>query len=132
MSIAPLARARRLLAGLLLAVCGVALATAPPTSAAEVPTAAGPPALEPAARAHFVGVAAETLRAGPYTYLRVVTAEDERWVVTMDPPPPPLARVAVQSHGLRHDYHSRRLDRRFAALDFGTVRVSPDLKATTP
>ena len=80
----------------------------------------------------FVGMVAESLRAGPYTYLRVRTAEDERWVVTMDPPPPPLARVAVHSHGLRRDHHSRRLDRRFAALDFAAVRVATDNEETTP
>ncbi|MBL8975328.1 MAG: hypothetical protein JNK56_32310 [Myxococcales bacterium] len=132
MSTAPLAHARRLIAGLLLAAGGVALAAGPPTSAAAAPTSAGPPALEPAPRPRFVGMVAESLRAGPYTYLRVRTAEDERWVVTMDPPPPPLARVAVHSHGLRRDHHSRRLDRRFAALDFAAVRVATDNEETTP
>ncbi len=132
MSTAPLTRIRRLAGGLLLTACGVAPAAAPPTSTAASSTIAGPPALEPASRARFVGTAAESLRAGPYTYLRVVTAEDERWVVTMDPPPPAQASVTVHSHGLRHDFHARRIDRRFATLDFGTVRVSTDLEETTP
>jgi len=92
----------------------------------------GPPAVEPSQQPRFSGVVAEVLRGGPYSYLRIThdsgESEGERWVVTMSSPPPLARRVEVESFGLRRDFHARRIDRRFAVLEFGIVRpTNPEL-----
>jgi hypothetical protein len=72
----------------------------------------------------LVGVVAEHLPAGGYTYLRVEPEHGEpRWVVTMRRDVGAGDRVRVDSLGSRHDFHSRRLDRRFAELVFGVVEI---------
>ena len=80
-----------------------------------------PPA---AGQERLVGVVAEHLPAGGYTYLRI---EPERgpaqWVVTTRRDVGAGDRVSVDSLGSRHDFYSRRLDRRFAELVFGVVEV---------
>lgn len=110
-------RARRWTGGWLLALvaaCG---------GATTEPTRGGPPAVEPA-QERFAGEVLEVLRGGPYSYLRISAASGERWVVTMSSPPPPRSRVEVESYGLRRDFHARRIDRRFAVLDFGVVTLA--------
>lgn len=79
-----------------------------------VPPAPGEESLE--------GVVAQHLPAGGYTYLRIEPERGEpRWVVTMRRDVGPGDRVRVDSLGSRHDFYSRRLDRRFAELVFGVV-----------
>lgn len=87
---------------------------------APEPARGGPPAVLPA-QERFAGEVQEVLRGGPYSYLRVAAASGERWVVTMSSPPPPRSRVEVESYGVRRDFHARRIDRRFAVLEFGAV-----------
>lgn len=72
----------------------------------------------------LVGVVAEHLPAGGYTYLWVEPEQGPaRWVVTMRRDVGPGDRVSVDSLGSRHDFYSRRLDRRFAELVFGVVEI---------
>jgi len=72
----------------------------------------------------LMGVVAEHLPAGGYTYLWVEPEHGEaRWVVTMRRDVGAGDRVRVDSLGSRHDFYSRRLDRRFAELVFGVVEV---------
>ena len=72
----------------------------------------------------LVGVVAEHLPAGGYTYLWVEPEQgDSRWVVTMRRDVGAGDRVRVDSLGSRHDFYSRRLDRRFAELVFGVVEI---------
>jgi hypothetical protein len=72
----------------------------------------------------LVGVVAEHLPAGGYTYLWVEPEHGERrWVVTMRRDVGAGDRVRVDSLGSRHDFYSRRLDRRFAELVFGVVEI---------
>jgi hypothetical protein len=72
----------------------------------------------------LVGVVAEHLPAGGYTYLWVEPEHGEpRWVVTMRRDVDAGDRVRVDSLGSRHDFYSRRLDRRFAELVFGVVEI---------
>lgn len=96
-----------------------------PEPAAE-PEPAGNPlqALAPADQddATFGGVVRERLPAGGYTYLRVATEEGDRWVATMGKGAPVGQRVLVKNMGTRHDFHSKRLGRRFDAIAFGIVR----------
>lgn len=92
-----------------------------PAPVSEPPPAGGPPALEPSRAPRFAGLVQEVLRGGPYSYLRITDGSDERWVVTMSPPPSLARRVEVESFGVRHDFYARRIDRRFATLEFGIV-----------
>ena len=72
----------------------------------------------------LVGVVAEHLPAGGYTYLWVEPEQGPaRWVVTMRRDVGQGDRVSVDSLGSRHDFYSRRLDRRFAELVFGVVEI---------
>lgn len=72
----------------------------------------------------LVGVVAEHLPAGGYTYLWIEPEHgDSRWVVTMRRDVGAGDRVRVDSLGSRHDFYSRRLDRRFAELVFGVVEI---------
>src|SRR5688500_10277001 len=72
--------------------------------------------------ATFVGVVDEVLPAGGYTYLRVRTDAGDRWVATMGPGAAIGSTISVKNMGTRHDFHSRRLGRRFDTLAFGIVR----------
>ena len=72
----------------------------------------------------LVGVVAEHLPAGGYTYLWVEPEHgDPRWVVTVRRDVGAGDRIRVDSLGSRHDFYSRRLDRRFAELVFGVVEI---------
>lgn len=73
----------------------------------------------------LVGVVAEHLPAGGYTYLWVEPEQGPaRWVVTMRRDVGQGDRVSVDSLGSRQDFYSRRLDRRFAELTFGVVEIA--------
>jgi hypothetical protein len=88
---------------------------------------AGPPTeLVPPApgQEQLVGVVAQHLPAGGYTYLQLELEHgDPRWVVTMRRDVGTGDRVRVDNLGSRHDFYSRRLDRRFAELVFGVVEI---------
>lgn len=75
----------------------------------------------------LTGVVAERLTAGRYSYLRIHAACDrdcpDRWVATTGAGAEVGERVRVHSFGLRRDFDSPRLGRRFDELVFGTVRV---------
>lgn len=66
------------------------------------------------------GVVAERVPAGSYTYLRIADAEPF-WIATMGTGPAPGTPVTVNSFARTSDFHSKRLDRRFATLHFGVV-----------
>ena len=119
--------------GLSLLACGdpiEPLAAPAPTSAVPADAAAAPPptnplqalAPAPAGDDTFAGVVQEAIPAGGYTYLRVATQAGDRWVATMGKGAPVGHRVQVKNMGTRHDFHSRRLGRRFEELAFGIVR----------
>ncbi|MCU0656542.1 MAG: hypothetical protein MUF64_15215 [Polyangiaceae bacterium] len=84
----------------------------------------GPEARE---RRQFEGRPAEQLRAGSYTYVRLVDdAGQGRWVVTMGRGVGGAARVQARTMARVTDFHSRRLARRFDELFFGTLHpLSP-------
>jgi hypothetical protein len=98
-----------------------------PASATEANGSAGPLAgLVPPApgQEQLVGVVAEHLPAGGYTYLWVEPEQGPaRWVVTMRRDVGAGDRVRVDNLGSRQDFYSRRLDRRFAELVFGVVEI---------
>ncbi len=85
---------------------------------------AGPPRTEPVDGQwrQFEGTVAEVVAAGSYAYVRVDRGDQAVWVVTMGSAPALDARVAVKGMGERHDFHSRRLDRTFDHLIFGTFK----------
>ncbi len=87
----------------------------------------GPPTglvAPPLGQERLEGVVARRLPAGGYTYLQVELEHGEpRWVVTMRRDVAAGDRVRVDNLGSRHDFYSRRLDRRFAELVFGVVEV---------
>lgn len=101
----------------------------PPAPAEDEPasTLSGPPTgLIPPAPGdeRVVGTVVEHLPTGNYHYLRVAPSEGEpRWVVTMGGEYREGVQVEVDSFGARHDFYSRRLDRRFDELVFGMVAV---------
>lgn len=68
------------------------------------------------------GVIAERLPAGRYTYLRLEGPEPF-WIATMGDGPAPGRAVTIRSFACSTDFHSRRLDRRFATLHFGVVEA---------
>lgn len=96
----------------------------PAEAAAEPPPTNPLQALAPASAGDdtFAGVVQESIPAGGYTYLRVVTDTGDRWVATMGKGVPVGHRVHVKNMGTRHDFHSKRLGRRFDVLAFGIVR----------
>lgn len=67
----------------------------------------------------LVGVVGERLAAGRYSYLRVDTDDGARWVATTGPGAALGAHVRVRSMGMRSDFYSPRLERRFDELVFG-------------
>lgn len=70
----------------------------------------------------FVGVVETRLPAGSYTYLAVRDDDDAlRWVATNGASVPAGSVVAVKSWGVRTDFYSRRLERSFPELEFGSV-----------
>lgn len=73
-----------------------------------------------------VGAVRERLAAGPYTYFRL-SADDgqEHWVVVPEREPATGARLAVHGCHPRRDFVSRRLDRRFALLNFCSLAKTP-------
>lgn len=70
----------------------------------------------------FGGTVVERVAAGSYTYVAVATADTTRWVATLGVAPAPGAEVRVQSFGAANNFHSRRTNRDFARLLFGTVK----------
>lgn len=130
----------------LLVLCGAVVgpagcSPAPSPDAAESPVAAPPAVSPPAAsplgtlvpptRGHeeLTGTVVERLAAGRYHYLRIREADTERWIATMGAGADVGARVVVRSFGLRRDFDSPRLGRRFDELTFGSVRLAD---ASTP
>jgi hypothetical protein len=69
----------------------------------------------------FDGIVRERLPAGTYVYLAVEHDQRLRWVATTGSTAEPGTPVHVQSMGMRHDFHSRRLSRTFDELVFGVV-----------
>jgi hypothetical protein len=72
------------------------------------------------------GAVRDRLVAGPYTYFRL-RADDgtEHWMVVPDPQHQLGARVTVRGCQPRRDFVSRRLDRRFALLNFCSLAKTP-------
>ena len=69
----------------------------------------------------FAGVVGRRLRAGGYSYVRVDDRDAQRWVATMGDAPSVDTRVEVQAYAAADDFHSRRLQRDFSRLLFGSV-----------
>ena len=77
--------------------------------------------------ARFSGHVAEVLRAGSYTYARVVLSEGRsRWVVTMARGIERGMDVVVTNMGTQRSFQSKRLGRSFDELVFGVVRSQPE------
>ena len=69
-----------------------------------------------------VGVVAERLRAGTYTYLRVGSGDARPfWIATLGAGAPPGAAVVATSYARATHFTSRRLARHFPVLHFGTI-----------
>jgi hypothetical protein len=80
-------------------------------------------ALEPSARFGFSGRVEERLPAGSYLYLRVRDPAGARhWVATLTSTASAADEVQVRIFARSEDFHSKRLDRDFSPLLFGTVR----------
>lgn len=69
----------------------------------------------------FVGIVETRLPAGSYTYLAVRDDVQLRWVATNGQGAPAGSVVEVKSWGVRTDFYSRRLERSFPELEFGSV-----------
>jgi hypothetical protein len=80
-------------------------------------------ATEPSdAERNFAGNVVERLDAGGYTYVAVDRGEGRStWVATMGRGAEVGTRVRVEGFGVKEDFHSRRLDRRFERIVFGVV-----------
>lgn len=105
-------------------------------AAATEPASPSNPLQGEASRAtlRLEGRVVERLPAGMYLYLRVRSGEVEHWVVTLGATAPPPADVQVQIEGFARarDFHSRRLNRVFDDLWFGSVRAVPSLSTVVP
>lgn len=126
-----LADAPRRLIRLLVLFGAAGCSPAPPPIAAEPSAPTPPPAsplgtLDPPApgAAELSGTVVERLAAGRYHYLRIRSADTDRWIATMGAGADVGARVVVRSFGLRRDFDSPRLGRRFDELTFGSVRLA--------
>lgn len=131
MKLLPLHRFARAAVALSLVCCSV-VGVSTLWSACTSPLPGGPLAnLDPSAREHRLieGRPAERLRAGAYTYVRVIDDQNvARWVVTMGRPPEGATRVQARTMAHATNFHSQRLQRRFDELYFGTIRpLSPSL-----
>jgi hypothetical protein len=109
---------------LVLAACGGATEPPPAKTVEAAPTNGSPLAdIAPVVDAdrEFEGIVRERLPAGSYLYLAVEHDDRLRWIATTGSDAELGTRVRVQSMGVRHDFHSRRLDRSFDELVFGVV-----------
>lgn len=70
----------------------------------------------------LTGTVQERIPAGPYTYLRVRSAEHDVWVVGLTAGSPRSDAVRVTVVGRADAFRSRRLQRTFDELLFGIVR----------
>ncbi len=112
----------------LFAAIVVGCADAPPEVAIEEPppepARVGSPlsgTLQAPRSASFVGIVETRLAAGSYTYHAVRDDAALRWVATTGRGVPAGSVVAVKSWGVRTDFYSRRLERSFPELEFGSV-----------
>jgi hypothetical protein len=72
----------------------------------------------------FRGVIVEALPAGSYRYLRLRSEDGQlTWVVTLGQSAALGATVEARSYGVRQDFASKRLHRRFAQLHFCLLRA---------
>lgn len=117
---------------LLVAACGAA--EPPIAKTVEATPTNGPPlaGIAPVADADrdFEGIVRERLPAGSYLYLAVEHGDRMRWIATTGSDAELGTRVRVQSMGVRHDFHSRRLDRSFDELVFGVVSPATNPERT--
>jgi hypothetical protein len=93
----------------------------PPPAEAGLPAEAlsGP-------RERLSGTVEAALAAGPYTYFRLHVGEgDDRWVVVSGREHRDAARLTVDTHGRQRSFVSRRLDRTFDELYFGSIPTDP-------
>ncbi|MFO0632703.1 MAG: hypothetical protein U0168_07635 [Nannocystaceae bacterium] len=108
---------------LALSACG----SAGEPAAAPRPAAAAVNPLQHAATAtideHFDGTVRTRLRAGSYSYLAIDDGARTRWVAVMGEGLPEGSHADVHAVARRHDFFSRRLDRRFDELAFASVRA---------
>ena len=71
----------------------------------------------------FAGVVTARLDAGGYTYVAIDRDDGgPSWVATMGRGADVGRHVQVEAFAASEDFHSRRLDRRFARILFGVVR----------
>lgn len=72
------------------------------------------------------GTVEQALAAGPYTYFLLHVDEgDDRWVVVSGREHRGAARLTVDTHGRQRSFVSRRLDRTFDELYFGSIPSDP-------
>ena len=67
----------------------------------------------------------ETLDAGAYTYVRLRTAEGDRWAAVVKADLKPGSTVAVEQDMVMEDYKSRTLGRTFDRVVFGVIAGAP-------
>jgi hypothetical protein len=91
------------------------------------PSPTGMPALAAAGPGERIsGTVEEALAAGPYTYFRLRVGEgDDRWVVVAGREHRDAERLTVDTHGRQRGFVSRRLDRTFDELHFGSIAKTP-------
>jgi hypothetical protein len=83
-----------------------------------------PTAADPGER--LSGTVEEALAAGPYTYFCLHVGEgDDRWVVVSGREHRGATWLAVDTHGRQRSFVSRRLDRTFDELYFGSIPTDP-------
>ena len=87
---------------------------------------AGPPAHLTGSSERVSGTVEEALAAGPYTYFLLHVGEgDDRWVVVAGREHRGAAHLTADIHARQRAFVSRRLDRTFDELYFGSIPKAP-------
>lgn len=71
------------------------------------------------------GEVTQIRRASHYTYFRLKTAADEKWVVVMEPAPA-ATNIKVKLYATINDFHSPRLNTTFSTLYFGSIEATKE------
>lgn len=122
---------------LLLAACSDAPATAaadgkPPAKAPSTQAAALPSNVSQPEETTVTGTLAETIDAGPYTYLRLKTASGEVWAAVNEAKLKVGTEVTVGNAMWMANFESKTLNRKFDRILFGSLMNGGETAAALP
>ncbi|MBX7187131.1 MAG: nucleotide-binding protein [Vicinamibacteria bacterium] len=128
-------KAALLILPLFLAACGDAPATADGKAPAKAPaaqSAALPGNVTQPEETAVTGTVAETIDAGPYTYLRLKTASGEVWAAVNEAKLKPGTEVTVGNAIWMANFESKTLNRKFDRILFGSLMGEGAAAAALP